>query len=270
MSVLLVGDIHSAEFHEIPPTLDAVGQVVNVPDMSAAAELLANQQVAPELIVLAQSCPGQFTPTDVDRLRQLAPLARIFDLLGSWCEGEMRSGKPLPGVIRIYWHQWPARWDRELDRLRHGRCPSWGLPPTAVEEDRLLLEADEPFPVGQGLIAIFARLPSIAEYLATACQAAGYSTVSLQSSWKARVNGAVAALFDATNNLDDLSRLVKLLAPTPVIVLLDFPRIEQHTQSLAAGAAAVLSKPLLVDDLYWELERVACANAGTKDPCGLR
>jgi len=31
--------------------------------------------------------------------------------------------------------------------------------------------------------------------------------------------------------------------PTPVIALLDFPRIEDYDRALEAGAAAVLSKP---------------------------
>lgn len=256
MSVLLVGNVDRAEFREVRPMLDEAGLVVPVPNMSLAVEMLSAQQLAPEVIVLAQSCPGEFSETDVERLRRLAPLARILGLLGSWCEGEMRSGKPLPGVVRIYWHQWAARWHRELDRLCSGRSPTWGLPPTASEDDRLLLAADQPWPIRDGLIVVVARLPHLAECLAAACQATGYSTVSLHPSWEARVTGAVAALFDVTDGLDDLARWTKVFAPLPIIALLDFPRIENHAQALAAGAAAVLSKPLVWEDLHAELGRL--------------
>jgi hypothetical protein len=236
--------------------LDAAGRVVEVADIGGAVGVLASARFSPEMIVLAQSHPGQFCDADVDRLRQLAPLSRILGLLGSWCEGEMRSGQPLAGVVRIYWHQWQARWHRELERASGGRCPSWGLPPTATEEDGLLLEAEDRWPARTGLVVVFARLPLMADFLAAACQSVGYSTVSLHPSWDAQVSGAVAALFDATEGHDDLPRLVGRLAPVPIIALLDFPRIEDYKQALGAGAAAVLSKPLLVEDLYWELDRV--------------
>ena len=256
MSVLLIGDVDRAEFRDVRPMLDAAGRVVHVPDIGAAVGVLGSARFSPEMIVLAQSHPGQFNDADVDRLRQLAPLSRILGLLGSWCEGEMRSGLPLSGVVRIYWHQWQARWLRELDRLRRGRCPTWGLPPTAIEEDRLLLEAEDPWPARTGLVVVFARLPRMADFLAAACQSVGYSTVSLHPSWDAQVSGAVAALFDVTEGHDDLPRLARRLAPVPIIALFDFPRIEDRSQALAAGAAGVLSKPLLLDDLYWELDRV--------------
>ena len=71
--------------------------------------------------------------------------------------------------------------------------------------------------------------------------------------------GAVAAIFDSADlgqdQCGDLNRLVATLHPAPVIALLAFPRVEDHRRALSAGAAAVLSKPLAVDDLFWELER---------------
>ena len=77
---------------------------------------LAEGLPAPHGIVLAQAYPGQFSPVAIDRLRNLAPLARLIAILGSWCEGEPRSGHPLPGVIRIYWHQAAERIRREFPR----------------------------------------------------------------------------------------------------------------------------------------------------------
>ena len=83
----------------------------------------------PDLILLVASRPGRFSAAEVESLHRRAPLARLIALLGSWCEGEVRSGHPWPGVTRIYAHQWQARLPRELE--------TW-QPRTATEIDRLM------------------------------------------------------------------------------------------------------------------------------------
>ena len=57
-----------------------------------------------------------------------------------------------------------------------------------------------------------------------------------------------------------MSRLGQLrdrLGPTvPIVALLGFPRVEDRDRALAAGATAVLAKPLLLDDLFWQLDQL--------------
>ena len=81
-------------------------------EMAEAA--LCEGKVMPDLIVIAQTFPGQFSHQAVERLRRLAPLARVVGLMGSWCDGEMRTGSPWPAVVRTYWRQWTARCHRQL------------------------------------------------------------------------------------------------------------------------------------------------------------
>ena len=267
--VLFVGDAERSEFREACSALDASGCVVRVGDAASAEELLRDDRIAPEVIVLAQAYPSQFSHDAVDRLRRLAPLARIVGLLGSWCEGEMRTGKPWPATLRMYWHQWPAGCDQQFARMRQGACSTWALPITATDEERLLLAAEqptttEPRATGQGLIAIFTPRFEMQDWLSSACRERGYSTVWLRPPRPARVEGAAAVLFDATDcrgeELVALQNLATSVNPTgdapgvPIIALLDFPRIEDARRALSAGAAAVLSKPLLVHDLFWQLE----------------
>ena len=215
-------------------------------------------EIIPDVIVIAQAFPQQFSHGDIDRLRRFAPLSRILGLLGSWCEGETRSGQPLPAAIRIYWHQWHVRAERELRRLMQRQCPSWGLPVTATEEERLLASAAQTPPRGQGLVAIHAGGFAMGDWLSEACRTCGYSTVWLRPSNYTHVEGAVAAIFDGSDldgeELDQLRRFTHALGHTPVIALLDFPRIEDERRAIAAGAAAVLSKPLNIDDLFWQLD----------------
>jgi hypothetical protein len=239
----------------------ALGDTTAVPDLDAATQRLIDAPLAPDLIVLTQSRPGEFANSGVDRLRALAPLARIVALLGSWCEGETRSGRPLPGVIRVYWHQWLPRLAQELDRVRQGRCPTWGLPATAGDDERLLLGGLPPRLSRHGLVAIHAWRFEAADWLAAACRLGGYSTVWLPPWRRTRVEGAAALVFDGSDfsgrEPAELRRARAELGPLPILLLLDFPRRTDGDRARAAGAAAVLSKPLLVDDLLWQLEAVS-------------
>jgi len=121
-------------------------------------------------------------------------------------------------------------------------------------------------------VAIHTQQLEMHDWLAEACRRRGYSTVWLQSAAAVRVEGAQAAIFDAadcdSSEADQLRCLAATLGQTPILALLDFPRIEDHDRALAAGAAAVVSKPLLIDDLFWELDRVTQSDrrpAGTQD-----
>src|SRR5690349_7541486 len=100
-AVQIIGDVDHADFREAIALLRAQSRVV------ASADAL------PELIVVAQSRPDSITSAQVEPFRRWAPLAGVVTLLGSWCEGETRTGRPLPGVERIYWYQFPAWWQRQ-------------------------------------------------------------------------------------------------------------------------------------------------------------
>ena len=109
ISILLLGETDRPEFCDFPSTLESLGRVSRISELERAIEVLETGEITADVIVIAQSFPQQFSHGDIDRLRRLAPLSRILVLLGSWCEGETRSGQPLPAAIRIYWHQWHAR-----------------------------------------------------------------------------------------------------------------------------------------------------------------
>jgi len=137
LSTLLVGDIHRPEFAEARGDLAAMGTLVEAATVAQAAAAIEMERFTPQVIVLAEAYPGQIGQAEVDRLRSLAPLARMIGVLGSWCEGETRTGKPWPGVLRVYWYEWGSC-RRELDRLRRGESKLLSLPSTATEEERLL------------------------------------------------------------------------------------------------------------------------------------
>lgn len=259
ISILLVGSTERSEFRDARAVLDESGRVVAAPDVPSALALLAEGRIAPEVIVVAQAYPGQFSHAAVDRMRRLAPLARVLGLLGSWCEGETRTGQPWPAAIRVYWHQWETLVRRELARLGEGTPSTWSLPITASEEERLLFAQEQPGH-REGLIVVSTPEFEMQDWLRAACARRGYSSVWLLPQHPAPVESATAAIFDGDDcrgdEAESLARLAAALAPTPVLALLDFPRIDDHHRALAAGARAVLSKPFAVEDLFWRVDRV--------------
>jgi DNA-binding NarL/FixJ family response regulator len=220
--------------------------------------MLIEGTVAPDAIVIAQAYPGQFSAEAVDRLRRRAPLARIIGLLGSWCEGETRTGQPWPASVRVYWHQWQPTAAQELQLLAAGGCATWALPATASEEERVLARAEQHSEPRQGRIAIHAPQFDMGDWLASACGTRGYETVRLKRVGLEELGEVTAAVFDATHclggELDALRRLAGAISPAPLVALLDFPRVEDCTRASDAGAAAVLAKPFLLEDLFWQLE----------------
>ncbi len=208
---------------------------------------------APDVIVLLQSYPGQFAADCVEEARRIAPLARWIAVLGTWCEGEARSGQPLPGVMRVYWHQAESHFRQELALLDAGLRSSWMLPVTATDEERLLAMLDEPTPIGTGNIAIHATNRMAFDYLADMCHLGGYTTTRIDPHNLSDVRDTIAAIYDSpalNGSIDDrfelesVRSLVGAMAPAPVYVLANFPRTETARQWKALGVRAVLAKPI--------------------------
>ena len=88
----------------------------------------------------------------------------------------------------------------------------------------------------------------------------GYATVWLRDDQQVRVEGPTAVIWDG-NHCDDeqasaLAHVTHRFRPAPVIALFHFPRAGDRDRARSAGAATVLSKPFLLDDLFWHLDRL--------------
>jgi len=170
--------------------------LVAVADLPAAARWLATSSRAPAVVAIAHGWPGEIDLIEVERLRRKVPLARVCTLLGSWSEGEPRSGHPWPAAYRLYEHQAEARLARELPRLSAGSPGGWNLPVTAGDEERLL--ASEPIERRHGLISIVADHFCTAEALTDLCHWRGYQTLAARDPRQMHLAGASAVLWDTT------------------------------------------------------------------------
>lgn len=255
ISVLMTGDYGHREFREAVAWLREEVQLECVGDVAEAADRLRHQATAPFWIIVAQSRPGQIRNEQIERLHRASPLSRLVALLGSWCEGERRTGQPWHGVVRVGWHQWLPRLAREIEHLRVG-ASTWHFPRTATDVEQLLhLPVDRSGRPG-GLIAIHADQRDLFDALAEACSARGYSSVRLSSDHSALVHGVDVVLWDAPPHpsMQQLANLASSFRPARVIALADWHRTQDRRTMHAAGAAAVLAKPLLVDDLCWHID----------------
>jgi CheY-like chemotaxis protein len=258
--VLYIGDgdwADSAEFDRLWANVE----LAEVGDITAACKLAFAEGAHFDLIVVAQKRPGQLSPKMLESLRKAAPLTPIVCVAGSFCEGEARTGRPWPGAVRVYAHQFVARVAAQLERLAAVGAMSWAPPFTNTEEDRLLNAAPMPPAHLATRVAVFSHERQSAAMLCDALEAAGYAAVTCEPTDELRDIDLV--LWDCAGSFAACrDRFIRMAQQTPAaakIVLLGFPRPEDVATARAAGATAVLSKPFLLDDLLWQVRD--CLNA---------
>lgn len=247
LRVHLVGEIDHPDFRE------AVS-LVRHESHSAGAD------GSPELIVLAQSRPDVIGLAEVERLRHTVPLAGMVGLLGSWCEGEARTGRPWPGVQRFYSYEFVPWWRKQM-RLRGAQCcPDW------VRTQRPITRHLVPgHPQSRsGLVVIRSHERENAGALADLLHKAGHSTLWQHSRRNyASLRGAVAGIWDGGQlNDTEAADLASFCAQMTrdharVVALLDFPRRDRIDRAYEAGAATVLGKPWFNEDVLTVVDSIA-------------
>jgi hypothetical protein len=242
-ATMLVGDVAHRDFDEPVGLLRAESRLVDCIAQS------------PELIVVCQSRPGTVSKSLVESWRRSAPLAGVVALAGSWCEGETRTGRPLVGVDRLYWHQFPAWWRRQLSLRAAGYCPAWaGANSTRISEPG----RPRPRPI---VVAIRTDVRETADSLADALNDAG-----IASTWQCRLNrvttvrGATAGIWVggqlSDSEVADLRAFSRSIASAQsnIVALLDFPRRDSVDRVREVGAAAVLGMPWNNTDLITTID----------------
>lgn len=271
--VLTIGPWKQREFTAAIADIPAARDWRSVIDIDDACEFLSHCDRPPELLLFAQPFPGQVRQANIDHLQQLVPLARLVIVAGTWCEGELRTGTPPTGVIRLYWYELSLWWQAASRRRDAGLCPLWSLPLDHPQAGRCSPEHLQPAPpplsaaicIDTADLAVYETLAAALNANDMACYRnrvdfASSPTVSIASAgiWP------TAGIWDG-GQLDkrELQRLTTFCgqvagcdqvarcgqATAPVIALLDFPRVDHIGQARAAGATAVLAKPYVVEEL---------------------
>lgn len=213
------------------------------------------------LVVLAQSRRDQISQSTIDYLRVELPEVPIVVLLGSWCEGENRSGNPLSGVTQVVWHQWESRFERFCIQLKDGLKSDWHLPLTASVSDRVRDFSPDPA-ISQALLGKkvlvssedSTTFESVSDMLSV-YQCSGFWAESSETTDQdfdaicVDGNGATSEL------IDRICELRARFEEVPVTVMLNFPRKQDMDSLVPVGVQEVVSKPYTHNEFLHSLIR---------------
>jgi hypothetical protein len=251
---IAVGSWQTLEFAPALTDLEQGNSIQKLSKIDAACELLASTEVAPELILLAHPLPGTICQQDVDRLQRLAPLSRIVIVVGTWCEGELRTGNPPAGALRLYWYELAPWWQAAQRRWAGGLCPSWSAPLDHPQAGRYTVDASIEKLTMPSTVVIDAE-----DFAVFECLADGVVALGSVATWAGKddPSRATAGIWDGGQLSDrELQRLGQFCQQVegPVVALLDFPRVERVHQARAAGAVAVFGKPYVIEEVLAALQ----------------
>ncbi|MCH2115383.1 MAG: hypothetical protein MK171_10810 [Pirellulales bacterium] len=254
--VLAAGPWHAPEFSELRMAVAESESWCHLDDVQEVIETLDTDQTAPDLILVAQPLPGQILQEAIDKIQRLAPLTRIVIVAGSWCEGEMRTGQPLSGVLRLYWYQFAPWWAAALSRISAGLYPHWSIPLDSAQAGRFVTEPASHQVALRGAIAISALDYSVYATFAAALPSYGLTAVWARD-WDDRelAGNFRGGIWDGGQLDDRQYRQLRAFCQemerhgSPVVALLDFPRVEHGKQARQAGAQAIYGKPYIVSEI---------------------
>lgn len=267
--ILIVGETRQPEWQEFPGRFSWPCQVIQVTTLKQAADLVRNEYLFPDLIFLLQIRGHQFSFADWVEFHRASPLSLGILIFDSWCEGDSRSGAPLPGLIRIHRLRWEAVAEALLERFARRKGPSPWLPPTAADDERVLAESGRPAVrkwaktllvcsgSDVGIAWLAAVVAPFAERVQRGVLGAMLGTplpdgIILDA--QAEIGEVEADLRAWRRTFGQVGRLL-----SPCIVLANFPRKEEVNRLRSLGASFVLPKPVVVADLEWCLARLAPA-----------
>jgi len=253
VEVLRIGPWHLPEFRTATSAIEGFENWPLAENIDQIEELLTSSEHVPELLLWAQPLPGTVRQQDVDQLQRLAPLIRTVVVAGTWCEGEMRTGNPPAGVIRLYWYELAPWWNMAIARQARGQSPPWSAPLTATLAGRYLPGA---MPANGPLadpVAVDTLDFEVFETIAAVLKSYGAEAVWSRRGDVAHLPDSLSAgIWDGSQlGVEELSLLKCFSAEVRerggnVVALLDFPRVEHF---LMAPGVQVLAKPYIVDEL---------------------
>ena len=253
-TVWVVGDWQQAKFEEAMAWLKTRALCLWFENgVTALSNLRSTEKMdEPASILLLQSRPGQISRGDVERLHAAAPLARLVAVMGAWCEGELRSRQPWPGVVCVPVGDWRCGLEQVLDLdAANGR---WRLPRTVTAGERIesILTAVKRRSRSRARVAVFSSRRANYEAIADMLQQLGFESVWQNERGECSATVDVV-VFDGWENVrtgcDAGNR-------PPRVVLLHFSREEDFVRAREAGIGTVLQVPLLLCDLAETFHRI--------------
>lgn|GEM_PF-4625335 len=200
----------------------------------------ASECMRADAVVWLQGRSGEFAQGEVNAVHTLDPLAKRLVVAGCWSEGEPRSGRPLTGAMRIYWHQGSAAILSHIDNEEEtpARASYWLAIHTARHADY--------------------------QAIAGLCEARGQRTIWQAPHWPAISSEPALRVFDGWASWQAWREQEKAKQDgAPAILLQGFPRPADHQRARAAGIAEVLALPLQSTNLQRIIGKATAASVAS-------
>lgn len=230
-------------------------------DLATHDQISPNDALSSDLIVVFQNRPGSVDSSTIEVVRQRNPLVGLAVVLGSWCEGELRTGDPLPYCERIFWYQFPVWWQQNLTAWKEQRPTTWQqlIPAifTTNSHSSNHSKAEQ-----NGFVLVDSQDADSAATILTVCEAAGVAACwapAAKPEILSTVPTAGIYVGGQLNNkeCEDIAELRRRLPTSaPLVALLDFPRIDRVGIAKRLGATTVLGKPWRSEQLLASLTGV--------------
>lgn len=212
-------------------------------DVSQLTRLVTEENWYPDLVVVCQHWPDEYTQAEVQRLFALLPLARWVCCYGLWCESDGRNRDVWPAAVRVPARTTEHRLQREWAVL-HNEQPA--LQPTASRDEIFAFDHprhDTATRVSRHTILVQSPDRPFRKYLQDLLHATGYPVTGDPDE-----PGWAVVVCDVDPWRDDIAaalRQFRMRQPSVRIVALTNVGCADFRQSLRdAGADAVLPKHL--------------------------
>lgn len=235
MRVLLIGQ---SDRPEMLPVVNWLRDRTSAETLRRQSSIVATagNDWHPDLIVVLESHPDEYSLGDINALFATEPLARIVCCAGAWSESAGRTRKHWPLALRVPTTSAIPRLEREWELLAHQQTTNY-LPPTGSREEWFAAHHPElaahPNPSGRR-VRLISPDPAYRQMLADALASIGLSLSEPPSD---------VILYDIdpwqSDRIDDLQ---KLSETAPVITVTGWITPTDEAALLSAGASAVIPK----------------------------
>ncbi len=244
--VLLVGSLPDRHY----PGVELLLRELPLEVMQVSSNWISKHSIDPsyDLVIVPQTRPVVHDEihaqiTDCFQKSNAKPI--FMQLLGTWCEGEGRTGKIPEGWKRVFWHQaarWLEAWVSQSKASLSQNLSQYRL--IEVDADRQMVETlrEALKPLGWYVLRTDPnRTPSEA-------------AIGL---WQ----GTQISGLEASRLAEFVNRFRANQFHAPVIAMMDFPRTEMLSAAKQLGVSDLVGLPVGLDELILTIESVAARRA---------
>jgi hypothetical protein len=145
LSLLVLGDLFSPVMPCVARRVEELGRggcdVRVFPNVAQALARCSADAWHPDLVIICQHWPDEYTPAEFRQMLGAFPLARPVCCYGPWCASDGRTRDVWPLSIRVPSEYAARRIDLELEVLAGTR---WPIPLTASRDELFLFDPEMP------------------------------------------------------------------------------------------------------------------------------